>query len=442
MGKKQRLFEWVHDLDHSDDESHGRMIIRVGQDLAIYPLDERSVQVKDGSLPMMSYWYGKLLKVKDTIQDVNGECSLKITGQLHKGAKGCPVVPHYHLPLYALNMKFGPKIHYMATLDLPHWTITCGWITQLMDFMMSVVRPSMQGYGQGKDITSLLCEVDACVKAEEVPMCIDSPDPKSCTEALLYVRHTCLISSSTQTNSQNFHCHTIWNNKTSLATLGDCPCKILICGFRVWLTSHIAMQICKIQELHCDDPLDNLFSDRLLLTAWNSNEFLEMLGMAEMMNIAMAQFFTAIGGALYELHSVNACIVGYGQMLLPSHLIENSCTFRIPKQDMDSMENSEAFNTTMDIDMHSLDAQKNSEAIAMPMDINMQLNSRIFVTLLLWAYNVQDSFGMGDLIHGNNNITEDIVCKVSSQPQDKELYGQYTICLSESTSVIAVMQPE
>jgi hypothetical protein len=49
----------------------------------------------------------QLLKAKGTIQDVNGECSLKITGQLHKGAKGCPVAPHYHLPLYALNKKFG-----------------------------------------------------------------------------------------------------------------------------------------------------------------------------------------------------------------------------------------------------------------------------------------------------------------------------------------------
>jgi hypothetical protein len=37
----------------------------------------------------------------------------------------------------------GPKIHYMATLDLPHWTITCGWIIRLMDFMMSVARPYM-----------------------------------------------------------------------------------------------------------------------------------------------------------------------------------------------------------------------------------------------------------------------------------------------------------
>jgi hypothetical protein len=46
---------------------------------------------------------------------------------------------------------------------------------------------------------------------------------------------------------------------------------------------------------------------------------------------AMAQFFMAIGGALYKLHLVNMCIVEYGHMLLFSHLMENSHTFRIPK---------------------------------------------------------------------------------------------------------------
>jgi hypothetical protein len=46
----------------------------------------------------------QLLKAKGTIQDVDGECSFKITGWSHTG---CPVAPHYCLPLYALNKKFG-----------------------------------------------------------------------------------------------------------------------------------------------------------------------------------------------------------------------------------------------------------------------------------------------------------------------------------------------
>jgi hypothetical protein len=46
----------------------------------------------------------QLLKLKGTIQDVDGECTLRLTGQ---SRTGCPVAPHYRLPLYALNKKFG-----------------------------------------------------------------------------------------------------------------------------------------------------------------------------------------------------------------------------------------------------------------------------------------------------------------------------------------------
>ncbi|KAG1784506.1 uncharacterized protein HD556DRAFT_1451705 [Suillus plorans] len=46
----------------------------------------------------------QLLKVKGTIQDVDGECSLKVTG---KSRKACPIPAQYRLPMYALNKKFG-----------------------------------------------------------------------------------------------------------------------------------------------------------------------------------------------------------------------------------------------------------------------------------------------------------------------------------------------
>lgn len=47
---------------------------------------------------------GKLMQVQGTIEDVDGECSLKISGQQWKG---CCIAAHYRLPLQALNKKFG-----------------------------------------------------------------------------------------------------------------------------------------------------------------------------------------------------------------------------------------------------------------------------------------------------------------------------------------------
>jgi hypothetical protein len=54
---------------------------------------------------------------------------------------------------------------------------------------------ALQGCGQGEDIESLLHDVDACVKAEEVPNCTDAPDPDPdpCTEALLVSDHADVV---------------------------------------------------------------------------------------------------------------------------------------------------------------------------------------------------------------------------------------------------------
>ncbi|KAG1832550.1 hypothetical protein DFJ58DRAFT_736335 [Suillus subalutaceus] len=76
--KLQRLrrctsLEWVHTTnDNSDDIDDNRMVIRVGEDLAIFPLDERAVPMQDGSLPAISYWYGKVADIylKTGRQDV------------------------------------------------------------------------------------------------------------------------------------------------------------------------------------------------------------------------------------------------------------------------------------------------------------------------------------------------------------------------------------
>ncbi|KAG1784507.1 uncharacterized protein HD556DRAFT_1315019 [Suillus plorans] len=57
-------FEWIYNTcDNSDDSNDGRMVIRLGEDVAIYPLDDRAVQMQDGSLPVMSYWYGKVAEI-------------------------------------------------------------------------------------------------------------------------------------------------------------------------------------------------------------------------------------------------------------------------------------------------------------------------------------------------------------------------------------------
>ncbi|KAG2112096.1 hypothetical protein DEU56DRAFT_762104 [Suillus clintonianus] len=50
--------EWVYDTDAPSDGSidEGRLVIRVGDDVSIFPLDERAVPSNDGSLPTMSYW--------------------------------------------------------------------------------------------------------------------------------------------------------------------------------------------------------------------------------------------------------------------------------------------------------------------------------------------------------------------------------------------------
>ncbi|KAG1786394.1 uncharacterized protein HD556DRAFT_1449771 [Suillus plorans] len=68
--------EWMYDSNEDSDMSvdYCRLVIRVGDDVAIFPLDKRSVPTNDGSLPIMSYWYGKVeeiyLKTVKQKQDV------------------------------------------------------------------------------------------------------------------------------------------------------------------------------------------------------------------------------------------------------------------------------------------------------------------------------------------------------------------------------------
>ncbi|KAG1786395.1 uncharacterized protein HD556DRAFT_1449772 [Suillus plorans] len=55
----------------------------------------------------------RLMKVKGTIQDVDGECSFKVSGL----SRTCQIAPHYRIPLHALNKKFGLYKKIVAHLD-------------------------------------------------------------------------------------------------------------------------------------------------------------------------------------------------------------------------------------------------------------------------------------------------------------------------------------
>ncbi|KIK31385.1 hypothetical protein CY34DRAFT_19986 [Suillus luteus UH-Slu-Lm8-n1] len=61
--KRCSSLEWIHNTDRQARDASGGLVIRVGEDVSIYPLDERAVQLQDGSLPVTSYWYGKVVEI-------------------------------------------------------------------------------------------------------------------------------------------------------------------------------------------------------------------------------------------------------------------------------------------------------------------------------------------------------------------------------------------
>lgn len=60
--RKYSSMEWVYtsgnDSDTGDDVQ--RMIVKEGDNVAIFPDDQRAIPTEDGSLPAMGYWYGKV----------------------------------------------------------------------------------------------------------------------------------------------------------------------------------------------------------------------------------------------------------------------------------------------------------------------------------------------------------------------------------------------
>ncbi|KAG1837842.1 hypothetical protein DFJ58DRAFT_846298 [Suillus subalutaceus] len=61
----RRLRTWVYNKEDNSCSTTelGRLILRVGETIAIFPDDPRAVPKDDGSLPIMSYWYGKVAKI-------------------------------------------------------------------------------------------------------------------------------------------------------------------------------------------------------------------------------------------------------------------------------------------------------------------------------------------------------------------------------------------
>jgi hypothetical protein len=96
----------------------------------------------------------------------------------------------------------------------------------------------------------------------------------------------------------------------------------MVAGLGRWLSSHIAMRFREIQGLAHDDPLDDLVLRGYLISAKNTDEFLELFGMAELLfkcqdllvcRRKMSQFFMVVGRALYVSREEISCVVEYGR---------------------------------------------------------------------------------------------------------------------------------
>ncbi|KAG1789582.1 uncharacterized protein HD556DRAFT_1311176 [Suillus plorans] len=294
----------------------------------------------------------QLLKMKGTIQDVDGECSLKVIGH---SRKGCLIAPHYRLPLYALNKKIGiyrkviehlqkssstnattlrdtyaSVMKYLNDVrtafvddaaassdptnkDFRSSTVDYYlWLDHTCDGFHDVWRQSLatehgvtiEGVENGEcsdilvfrsggeeNMESLLNVIDACVNA--------SIDQES-TAPSISVPQINMVSDSTDVNPSTFPTFPLPFDmnfrRLALSTLGSDAHKIIVGGFGKWLPSHVAMRFREIQGLDHNDPLDNLVANGLLLTAKHLEEYLEIFGMAEMM--ATCQELSADRGAM------------------------------------------------------------------------------------------------------------------------------------------------
>ncbi|KIK31807.1 hypothetical protein CY34DRAFT_111232, partial [Suillus luteus UH-Slu-Lm8-n1] len=258
----------------------------------------------------------RMLKLKGTIQDVDGECTFKLTGS----RKGCLVAAHYRLPLYALNKKIGlyrQVVQHLQTLSsaramemrdtylsvmqyLNDWRnvlaevheITfegvenreCSDILRFLDWHAyhgKVCKAvdfcgAIQGTGAGEDIQHLLNVVVASIDLTTDEASNADCDPSQTAEGA----DVALIASPFPPFPLPFN-KEFRNN--SITALGTHARTYIVAGLGRWLSSHIAMRFREIQGLAHDDPLDDLVLRGYLIAAKNTDEFLELFGMAELM---------------------------------------------------------------------------------------------------------------------------------------------------------------
>ncbi|KAG2114400.1 hypothetical protein DEU56DRAFT_919609 [Suillus clintonianus] len=75
----------------------------------------------------------QLVRAKGTIQDVDGECSLRVSGHSRKSYQ---IAPHYRLPLYSLNKKIGIYRKIVAHLQ----TLSDIYSSHMLDMYASVME--------------------------------------------------------------------------------------------------------------------------------------------------------------------------------------------------------------------------------------------------------------------------------------------------------------
>ncbi|KAG2083494.1 hypothetical protein BD769DRAFT_1390943, partial [Suillus cothurnatus] len=278
--------------------------------------------------------------------------------------KGCPIAPHYRLPLYALNKKFGmyrKVVEHLQTLTSVEAATSRNTYLSVMQYLNDICHigllfvldntcdgfhdecreslatahgitfeglkngecadfwffdhdfcGAIQGSGAGEDLKSLLNAVDAS---------INQTSTKSPANSMAACNDVDMDSDTFPKFPLPFDINA---RSLALRTLGRDAREIIIGCIGRWLPSHMAMRFREIQGLDHNDPLDNLVSNGLLVTARSTDEYLEIFGMVEMMatcqeifkdRASVSQFFTAAGRILYTLRKGRTCVVQYGQTL-------------------------------------------------------------------------------------------------------------------------------
>ncbi|KAG2046008.1 hypothetical protein BDR06DRAFT_977797 [Suillus hirtellus] len=308
----------------------------------------------------------RLMKVKGTIQDVDGEYSLKVSGL---SRKSCQIAPHYRIPLHALNKKFGLFRKTVAHLDASshqNAPYMRDMYLSIIDYINNVRIAFLEDAAISKDALcgdfrspvldyylwldhttggfhddcrqalkeshGVTFEVDwssyhnkECKEHDycgALQGCGDGEDIEQLLNAVDASLNDPDPVGNTEGDTESIGAADMDNASTQIGTELNGVDMILVGGFGRWLPSHIAMRFREIQGLDHNETLENLVENGLLITARSHEEFCEIFGMVEMMakcqelsvdRGGMARFFTAVGHGLYTSNQGSKCSVEYGQ---------------------------------------------------------------------------------------------------------------------------------